>query len=179
MDRRDAVRLLSLAPLAAVGVDLETLQAAARHAHQASGAPAAPAGAPVQPARRYRPRTLTVDEYALVTVLGDYVIPRDARSGSASDAGVPAFMDFMAGEYPGILRWLRDGLGWVSAESRRRVGVGFVSATDAQRRALLDDIAFPATAPAAMKDGVEFFNRFRDLTAGGFWSSRLGVKDLG
>lgn len=172
MDRRDAVRLLAFAPLAAAGVELDGLQAAAAHAHAAVTQGAVPG------ARAYRPKTLTPDEYALAKVLADYVIPRDARSGSASDAGVPPFMDFMLGEHPSMLRWMRDGQGWLNGECRARFGEGFLSCDDAQRRAVLDDIAYPATARAELKPGVEFFSRFRDLTASGFWSSRLGVKDL-
>jgi hypothetical protein len=73
---------------------------------------------------------------------------------------------------------MRGGLAWLDAECRRRFGTRFVDAADRKRTALLDQIAWPAKAKPEMKQGVAFFNAFRDLTASGFWSSEMGVKDL-
>jgi hypothetical protein len=53
-----------------------------------------------------------------------------------------------------------------------------VDCTAPERAAVLDDIAWPARARPEMSQGVAFFNNFRDLTASGFWSSEMGVKDL-
>jgi hypothetical protein len=106
------------------------------------------------------------------------IIPRDERSGNASDAGVPEFMDFTMTDRPNYQKWMRPGLAWIDAQSNTRFGKPFADATESQRSAILNDIAWPARAPASMADGVAFFNRFRDLTATGFWSSQIGVKDL-
>lgn len=84
-------------------------------------------------------------------LLVNYVIPRDARSGSATDAGVPEFMDFMLGENAGMRTWMKNGLGWMNAECRNRFKKGFVSCSDAQRREVLDAIAFPKQAAAVMR----------------------------
>jgi hypothetical protein len=73
---------------------------------------------------------------------------------------------------------MRGGLGWLDIESSERFGRIFVSATDAQRRNILDDIAWPKKARPEMVHGVTFFNRFRDLTASGFFSSEMGFKDV-
>ena len=137
-------------------------------------------GAESQPAP-YAPKFFTASEWRLVRMLADYVIPRDARSGSATDARVPEYMDFLlsdreASESSKVS--MRGGLAWMNAESRRRHGVGFVAATDAQRRGILDDIAWPARARPEVSQGVAFFTRFRDLTASGFFSSQMGWKDL-
>lgn len=129
----------------------------------------------------YAPKFFTPAEWRLVRMLADYVIPRDERSGSATDARVPEYMDFLLAdpEASASSKWsMRGGLAWINAESRRRFNVPFVTASDAQRRAILDDIAWPAKAPPAMSQGVAFFNRFRDLTASGFFSSQMGWKDL-
>lgn len=130
-------------------------------------------------AAAYVPVNFTSDEWQLVRLLVNYVIPRDVHSGSATDAGVPEFMDFILGEYASHRQWMKEGLGWMNAECRTRHGKGFVSCTDVQRRAVLDAIAFPKKAAPAMKAGVDFFNRFRDMTASGFFSSKIGVADLG
>jgi gluconate 2-dehydrogenase gamma chain len=185
MNRRDALQHLLAVPAGLV-IAPEVVERAAAHVeaalspthHEAPGAQGQP---PAKPAPRptYQPKQFTTDEWRLLRVLVDYVIPRDARSGSATDAGVPEFMDFMLGEYASMRTWMKNGLGWMNAECRSRFGKGFVSCTDAQRREVLDAIAYPKKAAAAMKPGVDFFNNLRNLTASGFWSSRIGVKDLG
>ena len=129
----------------------------------------------------YTPKFFTRAEWRLVRMLADYVIPRDARSGSATEARVPEYMDFLLSDREATEASrvsMRGGLAWIDAESRRRFGAGFTAASHAQRRAILDDIAYPAKAPAQLSQGVAFFNRFRDLTASGFFSSQMGWKDL-
>ena len=73
---------------------------------------------------------------------------------------------------------IRSGLAWLAAESRKRFAKPYVDATEAERRQILDDIAWPGRARPEMSRGVAFFNRFRDLTASGFWSSPIGYRDL-
>lgn len=181
MNRREAMQHLLAIP-AAVAITPDVMERAAAHVEQAmqheQQAPAAGAAQPA-PAPAYRPKQFTTDEWRLVRVLVNYVIPRDARSGSATDAGVPEFMDFMLGESAGMRTWMKNGLGWMNAECRKRFGKGFISCSDAQRREVLDAIAYPKKASADVKAGVDFFNNFRNLTASGFWSSRIGVADLG
>jgi len=124
------------------------------------------------------PKFFTRAEFRTVRVLADMIIPRDERSGAASDAGVPEFMDFIMIDKPDNQKWMRGGLAWIDAQSTTRFGKPFADATASQREQILNDIAWPARAPATLSDGVTFFNRFRDLTSSGFWSSRMGVKDL-
>jgi hypothetical protein len=120
-------------------------------------------------------------ELRTVRVLADDVIPKDARSGSATDAGVPEFMDFnlAAPETDEATRvaW-RGGLRWLDTESRRRFHVAYATAKKAQRTAILDDIAYPDKVTPAMRPGNAFFMRFRDMCASGFFSSAIGHQDL-
>lgn len=127
----------------------------------------------------YDPKVYTAHEWQTVRTLVDYIIPKDERSGSATDAAVPEFMDTMLHLEPGMRVAHRGGLAWLDHEMRRRVQKDFVSATDAERRALLDEIAFPARAKAEHSHGVAWFNSFRDFTATGFFTSEIGVTDLG
>jgi len=123
----------------------------------------------------------TSEEYQTVRLLADLIIPRDERSGSASDAGVPEFMDFMMADQDTSAEArtaMRGGLAWIDAECDRRYGKRFVDCSERERIGLLDEIAWPARARPEMSHGVAFFNAFRDLTASGFWSSEMGVKDL-
>ncbi len=126
----------------------------------------------------YTPTFFTPHEWDTVRVLADLVIPKDERSGSATDAGVPEFMDFMLNDRPDGQTPMRGGLAWLDNECSERFGKTFVAATPAEQTAVLDDIAWPKKARSGMSQGVAFFNMFRDMTASGFWSSKIGVADL-
>ncbi len=133
----------------------------------------------VLPSFRPSVQFFTPTEMQTVRLLSDLIIPRDSTSGSATDAGVPEFLDFVMLEWPEHQRPIRGGLAWLDRESTRRFGKPFRETAAGDRRALLDDIAWPARARPEMAAGVAFFNRFRDLVASGFYSSQEGVKDLG
>jgi hypothetical protein len=170
--RRDALKFLAAVPLAEFAVsalDVERAASAARHALEDLAGRGA----------QYRPKHFTAEDWRTTRVLVDLIIPADDRSGSATQAGVPEFMDFILGERASMRQWMREGLAWLSVECQRRYGKEFVDCTARQRTAILDDIAWPRRAPAGMQDGARFFSRFRDFTASGFWSSKMGVEDLG
>lgn len=130
---------------------------------------------------QFKPKFFTAHEYATVGILADLVIPRDARSGSATDAGVPQFMDFIMTDGNDARRLaMRGGLAWLDREARNRFSVrDFRRLTSTQQKQILDDIAWPKRAKPEHSHGVAFFNSFRDLTASGFWSSKMGVADIG
>lgn len=117
-------------------------------------------------------------EIATITVLADMIIPADDRSGSASEAGVVEFIDFNVGDQEELQVPIRGGLAWLDAYCRKQHGTPFVEADREQREQILDVIAWPSKAAPELSAGVAFFNRFRDLVASGFWSSRMGVDDL-
>jgi hypothetical protein len=171
MSRRDAVQLLAALPFAAIVSWPTVEQERVRNFVDAALKSTAEGTA-------YAPKFFTAAEFRTARILADMIIPRDERSGNASDAGVPEFMDFTMNDRPNSQKWMRDGLAWLNAQSNTRFGKSFADATATQREAILNDIAWPARAPATMADGVSFFNRFRDLTSSGFWSSQVGVKDL-
>lgn len=127
------------------------------------------------------PKFFNAHEWKTVRMLVDYVIPRDARSGSATDAKVPEYIDYLLSEKDASLNnqtaW-RGGLAWLDTESNKRFATTFVQASDAQRRQILDDIAYPDKAKPGMRYGVAFFNRLRDMTASGFFSSAVGWQDV-
>lgn len=126
----------------------------------------------------FEPAFFTEHELNTVNVLVDLIIPADDRSGSATDAGVPAFMDFMAIDRPTMQIPLRGGLAWIDYQCRKMFSKPFIECTEAQQKELLDLIAYPDIAPDDLSQGVEFFSDFRDFTASGFWSSKVGVDDL-
>lgn len=168
MRRRDAVRALGAVPLAvALRWTPEAVREAAARAREALAR-----GTP------YEPKQFTAREWDTVRVLVDLILPKDERSGSATEAGVPEFMDFMLGDDPDLQTPIRGGLAWLDHECDDRYAQTFVACSAPQRDAVLDDIAWPKRAKPELAAGVAFFNQFRDLTASGFFSSRMGVQDL-
>ncbi len=121
----------------------------------------------------------TPHEMATITVLADIIIPRDEKSGSASDAGVPDFIEFIVKDIPDHQLPMRGGLRWLDTECLRRFEKAFVDCTSAQQIEVVDDIAYPGRVKPGMAQGVAFFNRMRDLTATGFFTSEMGIQDLG
>jgi gluconate 2-dehydrogenase gamma chain len=171
MSRREAVQLMSVLPIAAaLGLSKVDHEKAWRFVEETRDLAAE--GVTVAP------KFFTPAEFRTVRVLSDMIIPRDDRSGSATDAGVPEFMDFIMIDKPENQKWMRAGLTWIDAQSTTRFGKSFADAGVAQREQILNDVAWPARAPATVSDGVSFFNRFRDLTSSGFWTSKMGIKDL-
>lgn len=164
LTRREILKLAALAPLAAEFTWAFSDVSKARHL--------------VESAAAFAPEFFTEHEYETVRVLVDLIIPADERSGSATDAGVPEFMDFMMIDRPAMQTPMRGGLAWIDYTCVEMYGRSFLDGSDTERRALLNVIAYPASAPPEMSQGVAFFTSFRDLTASGFWSSRMGVDDL-
>ena len=172
ISRRRALALFAAGPVAAA-MAWTPAEAEQAHEHAAQARAAAPGTAGA-----YKRKFFTAHEYATVNILVDLIIPRDERSGSATDAGVPPFMDFMMIDDPPRQTAMRGGLAAIDHECNARFDKTFVACTDAQRREVLDDIAFTDDPPDALRHAVAFFNSFRDLTASGFWTTKMGIADL-
>jgi len=190
--RRDALKLIGAAPLA-FGFGAGVLGEATTYAAEAVKATAKGVA--------YKPKFFTPFEWQAVRILVDLIIPKDERSGSATDAGVPEFMDYLMNDptdsdtsREARQTAMRGGLAWINSICARRFGHDFVACTDAERTALLDEIAYfkghdeeeeeaemrePKHLMVHIHHGPSFFNSFRDLTASGFWSSKMGIADLG
>lgn len=121
----------------------------------------------------------SVHELATISVLADIIIPADGLSGSATDAGVPDFIEFMAKDIPSHQTPLRGGLKWLDVQSHRRFGHVFVECSDEQQLVLVNDIAYPGKTKPELVQGAAFFSLMRNLTASGFFTSEIGVKDIG
>jgi len=117
-------------------------------------------------------------EMATITILADIIIPKDAKSGSASDAKVPDFIEFIVKDIPGHQTPMRGGLKWLDIQCLSRYQKTFKDASPEQRIDMVDDIAYPNKVKPGMAQGVAFFNKMRDLTASGFFTSEIGVKDM-
>jgi len=121
----------------------------------------------------------TKHEMATITVLADIIIPKDEVSGSASDAKVPEFIEFIVKDIPEHKVPMRGGLKWLDVYSFNKFQKSFVEASADQQISIVDEIAYPKKARPEMQAGVTFFNRMRNLTASGFYTTEIGVKDIG
>jgi len=128
------------------------------------------------------PLTFTRAQRRTAATLCDVIIPADAESPSASSVGVVDFLDeWVSAPYPEQRQdraLILEGLAWMNAEATRRFTTEFAELSETQQRAICDDICFEPKAKAAFAKAASFFARFRDLTAGGFYSTPAGRKDL-
>lgn len=135
---------------------------------------------------------LRPDEVETMTALADTIIPADERSGSASDAGTVEYVDFVLSisdgreqvEWHEELRWLdrmavrlrAEGAGEETPEAEAGA---FARVSEEIRREILDLVAWPAEVAPGLEERAEWFTRVRDLVGAGFFSSRMGVEDIG
>lgn len=138
--------------------------------------------------RDYKPGEiwpLTFDSAQRVTVaaLCDLIFPADHLGPSASSVGVPEFIDeWISAPYPvqsADRSVVLEGLVWLDSESNRRFKNGFAALDEAQRQSLCDDISDLDKSPAELKKGARFFSKFRNLCAGGYFSTVPGWKAIG
>jgi len=190
VSRRAALKVLGAVPVAGVliggaafaqqGTPQQQSPQLPKQTHETASPPAEGTGKnpPKNEAKR---AFFTAAEWRTVAVLSDDIIPRDGKSGSATDAGVPAFIDHQLSvrETPDEDRVaMRGGLAWLNTESRKRFRKNYASLSAEQRHQILDDIAWPAKAKPEFSHGTAFFSDFRDLVGMGFFSSAMGWKDL-
>ncbi len=173
LKRREMLKVLGAVPAAAL------LPAGAAVAEMSMPHTSAMSAAVPAAAAAYGPKTLSAHEYKTVTVLSDIIIPADERSGSATQADVPEFIDDWLGVTDGSqLDSVRGGITWLDLESNRAYGHDFIDASDSEKKQLLDRIAYPKTAAPEDAAGVVFFNQIRNLVLSGFYSSKMGIDDL-
>lgn len=118
-------------------------------------------------------------EMKTLTLLADIIIPADEVSGSASEAEVPAFIEFIVKDIPAHQIPMRGGLKWLDIQCLNRYQNAFAACSKDQQIEMVSKIAYPEKATPDMRQGVVFFNRMRNLTASGFYTSKIGIKDIG
>lgn len=184
MDRRDSIKALVLGTVSA-GVLLEACETQGDK-KTAEGAVASAEGTEDRMAeeiaynKELREETFFTDhEMATIVVLADIIIPKDEVSGSASDAKVGDFIEFIVKDMPQHQTPMRGGLRWLDLQCLNKYGKTFKDASDQQKIEMVDAIAYPAKAKPDMKQGVAFFNLMRNLTVTGFYTTKIGYEDVG
>jgi gluconate 2-dehydrogenase gamma chain len=173
--RRDILRTLAFG--AAGGSVLQVIPAeAAEYIHQMVHKEKAAA-----PAGKYAPKYFSAAQYATLITLCDAIIPKDEKSGGAVEAGAPEFIDLLTSENEEYQLKLGGGLFWLDSFCTDRYGTVFLECTPEQKKEVLDRIAFRKNAKQdrALSQGVTFFAFLRRMTCDGFYTSKIGIADLG
>lgn len=118
-------------------------------------------------------------EMLTITALADIIIPKDEKSGSASDAKVPDFIAFIVKDIPDHQLPMRGGLKWLDLQCLKRYSQPFVDCTQKEQLEIVSEIAYPLKAKPEMQQGVAFFSLMRNLTASGFYTTEMGFQDIG
>jgi gluconate 2-dehydrogenase gamma chain len=175
ISRRDILRTLAFG--AAAGSVLQIIPAeAAEYVHQMvhKEKSSAPAGA-------YAPKYFSPAQYAALLFLCDTIIPKDEKSGGAVEAGAPEFIDLLTSENPEYQLKLGGGLFWLDGLCTDRYASVFLDCTPEQKTIALDLIAYRENArqDPTLSQGVAFFAFLRKLTCDGYYTSKIGIADLG
>ncbi len=185
MDRRESIKALLVGTVSA-GVVLEACETADKKATPADGtAQASDANADrmkeeIEYNKKLQEQTFfTEHEMATIAVLSDIIIPRDDVSGSATDAKVPDFIEFIVKDMPQHQTPMRGGIRWLDLHCVKTHGQPFVKLDDKQKIEVVDSIAYPKKAKPELSQGVNFFTLMRNLTVTGFYTSEIGIKDVG
>jgi hypothetical protein len=132
-------------------------------------------------AKVYADVFLNEEELGTIAILCDIILPASATAGSATDAEVPAFIKFIVKDIPNHQLPVRGGLMWLNAETNRRFNKEFATCTKEEQIQVIDDIAYPDpdNKKPDMAHGRKFFNRMRNLTLTGYYTTKMGIDDLG
>jgi len=179
MDRREAIKWVLAATAT---VSLLDMQAFGQGAAAAVGY-----GTDPDLMRYYKPGdlwplTFTSGQRLNVAALCDMIIPADEKSPSASSVGVPDFIDeWISAPYPeqqNDRKTVLEGLTWLDGESKKRFEKTFADLTGEQRQKICDDICYAPKAKPEFGAAAQFFAKFRNLTAGGFYTTPQGWRDI-
>jgi gluconate 2-dehydrogenase gamma chain len=171
ISRRDLLRSIGASVLAAgcsAGMSLE----AAQHVHQMVAEEKAASGA-------YQPKVFTAHEYATLERLAALIIPSDEHSKGALEAGAPAFIDLLASHNEDLATIYTGGIAWLDDQMMKRYSASFIEASPAGQTAVLDLIAYKKNSTPELAPGIRFFDWARRLTVDAFYTSKIGIADLG
>jgi len=175
ISRRDILRTLAVGAVGGSVLQIIPAEAAAyihQMVHQEKTA---------SPAGKYIPKYFSAPQYATLVALCDMIIPKDEKSGGALEAGAPEFIDLLTSENPEYQLKLGGGLFWLDGLCSDRFGKVFLDCAPEQKKEVLDLIAFRKNAKKdpSLSQGVAFFAFLRNLTCDGYYTSKIGIADLG
>ncbi len=195
VDRRALLKSIAVALTASETLELD----AAQHVHEETNDEKAKTGA-------YKVKEFTAAEYATIGRLAEIIVPADSVSGSAKDAGAPEFIDTLSSQNQQLADIFHGGLAWLDAEMRKRYASSFTAAKPEQQKAMLDLLveagrfeaerrseelvyqkasvyrefsAYTVKREHELAAGAQFFDWVRKMSVDAFYTSPIGMKDLG
>ena len=128
----------------------------------------------------YTPKFFPAHSYQTLRLLCQTIIPPDGETGGALEGGAPEFIDLLTSENKGYQLVLGGGVAWLDSTCSDRYGKIFLECAPAQRKEVLDLIAYRENErkDPTLGPGAKFFSLLRDLTTDGFFTSKIGVKYL-
>ena len=182
MDRREAIKWMMTATASAALLD-QNLLAASTATAAAKGYGTDPDLTKIYKPGDLWPLTFNDAQRKTAAALCDVIIPQDGRGPAASTVYVHDFIDeWISAPYPGHAedrKVITEGLAWLNQEAQKRFGANFEDLVVRQKTAICDDICYVAKAKPEFMSGARFFKKFRDLTAGGNYTTAEGMKDVG
>ena len=129
----------------------------------------------------YTPVSLSAQQFRTISRLTDVIIPPGGGGGSGTDAGAPEFIDLLCSENEQLATIFRDGLTWLDDVMRERTGNVFVETTEPEQTELLDDLVEVerGRGPTDLRAGIGFFAWARRLTVDAYYTSPVGITDVG
>jgi gluconate 2-dehydrogenase gamma chain len=175
VSRRNVLKSLSVGAVAGSVLRVIPLEAA-EYAHSIIAAEKADAKA-----GEYTPKFFPPPQYKTLQTLCETILPADADSGGAIEAGAPEFIDLLTSENSEYQATLGGGMTWLDTTCMNRYGKTYLDCTPQQQTEILNLIAYRKNAAQddSLHSGVEFFALLRNMTADGFFTSRIGIKYLG
>jgi hypothetical protein len=127
----------------------------------------------------YQPKYLNKHEFATMRRLSEMIVPADEHSKSAIDAGAAEYIDFLSSRSPEFAEIFTGGLGWLDEAMQKRYQSTFVDAKPEQQTTMLDLIAWKKNQSAELGPGIAFFRWARNVVVDAYYTSPVGVADLG
>lgn len=132
-----------------------------------------------RPPAPYKVKAFTPAEYRTLRRLAELILPADAKSKSAVEAGAPEYIDTLCANNAELKAIYTGGLAWLDREMSRRHSAAFADATPEQQTALLDLIAYRKNDSPELGPGIRFFTWVRTMVVDAFYTSKIGFDDLG
>lgn len=128
----------------------------------------------LQEAQPSTPKFFNPAQLVVISRLTDLIIPATDTPGAAA-AGAPAYIDLVVNEDPALQATFREGLPRLDAISASKLnGATFIQLTEPQQIEILTTLS-----QASDQDGA-FFHALKNLTADGYYTSRIGLmQELG
>ena len=173
ISRRDVLKALGTGVVAGSLTRVISVEAAAR-AHERIETERDPRGG-------YQPKFFSEHQYKTLRALCDAIIPAHDQSPGAIEAGASEFIDLLTSENPEYQLKLGGGIMWLDSTCSNRFGATYLDCSANQRKEMLDAIAYRknATADPRLSQGIAFFSLLRNLTADGYFTSKVGIQYLG